>query len=375
MSHPQFEQIASLGADLVKASIDDNDDTVSATERCLDILSSLEAASTTTNDNSCNMSIALLERTHIGQMLTKCNRAFKRHARTSDSNPNPWNAVLLKSQRLLSTWKEAAAKENKIKAAQKSQASNQEAEKSGPPSSVSAYRSRLVSQNKEMHKDPPVLPPSNVIIDATKQHGIPKRKKGSNELTFPPGTDEDVNTLLKSDFHPNVTPEEVLRAGAFGGTYFRPIRSAVTNELHKPAEVLSTTLQPEWIEGLNKSTLLCSSTYRNNVNKFGVKCGGSLGMWESSGWITHVDPYGWFQWYCRFYSGRRCSDDMRQIKRWAQLAGPKGRFRSQLCNKILAKNTTVDDASVSPVIRQTLLHWGLDITDPVMDAHRKRMKK
>eukprot|EP00978_Attheya_sp_CCMP212_P038073 scaffold185365_cov24-Attheya_sp.AAC.1 len=82
------------------------------------------------------MSIALLERTHIGQMLTKCNRSFKRHKRTSDSNhPNPWDAVLLKSERLLSTWKEEAAKENTIKVAQKSQASNQEAGKSGPPSS------------------------------------------------------------------------------------------------------------------------------------------------------------------------------------------------------------------------------------------------
>lgn len=44
---------------------------------------------------------------------------------------------------------------------------------------------------------------------------------------------------------------------------------------------------------------VASSTYRENVNTYNVKCGGSLEMWESSGWIVTQDPYGWFQWYCR----------------------------------------------------------------------------
>merc|ERR1712025_882347 len=80
-----------------------------------------------------------------------------------------------------------------------------------------------------------------------------------------------------------------------------------------------------------------SQVYRKHINKYGVKCGGSLGMWESSGWISDSDPYGWFQWYCRFYNGRRCEDDSRQISRWLKSAGAKGRFRSQLCNKILGQ--------------------------------------
>ena len=96
-------------------------------------------------------------------------------------------------------------------------------------------------------------------------------------------------------------------------------------------------------------------------------------MWESSGWIVDCDPYGWFQWYCRFYQGRRCSDDARQISRWCKSAGPKGRFRSQLCNKILAAKTSCGNASISPVIRQTLLHWGLEITEIVLEKHRKRV--
>merc|ERR1719223_2394399 len=113
--------------------------------------------------------------------------------------------------------------------------------------------------------------------------------------------------------------------------------------------------------------MVTSSTYNKNVNRYKAKCGQGLDAWESSGWITDVDPYGWFQWYCRFYQGRRCSDDARQISRWAKSAGPKGRFRSQLCNKILKANTSHSDTKISPVIRQTLLHWGIEITPFILE--------
>merc|ERR1712154_403079 len=128
------------------------------------------------------------------------------------------------------------------------------------------------------------------------------------------------------------------------------------------------TVDPNWISNLDQRTMLTSSTYKQTVNKYKVKCGGSLGMWESSGWIADSDPYGWFQWYCNFYRGRRCDDDERQISRWLKSAGPKGRFRSQLCNKIFAQGgmPKVNDVTISPVIRQTLLHWGLEITEDVL---------
>ncbi len=89
-------------------------------------------------------------------------------------------------------------------------------------------------------------------------------------------------------------------------------------------------------------------------------------MWQSKGWISPIDPYGWFQWYCRFYAGRRCTDDARQVKRWERCTGTKGRWKNTLLGKILKKKgateESFDDISISPVIRQTLLHWGYEIT-------------
>jgi len=239
----------------------------------------------------------------------------------------------------------------------------------GLPQNISQYKARLVKYSKEMYKDPPVLPPPSMSID-TKNYGLPQRNSKTGELEFQGGDCEKLK-----EFCPNRTPEEVLRAGSFGGTYFRAINSAVTNICYIPSEVLKETVKPEWIEGLNLKTQLTSQVYKKDINKYGVKCGGSLGMWESSGCISDADPYGWFQWYCRFYNGRRCEDDSRQVSRWLKSAGAKGRFRSQLCNKILAANTHVDDTSISPVIRQTLLHWGLEITDHVLQKHRERIGK
>ncbi|KAJ7394421.1 hypothetical protein OS493_000230 [Desmophyllum pertusum] len=110
------------------------------------------------------------------------------------------------------------------------------------------------------------------------------------------------------DFKPNMTPKEVLQAGSFGGTYFRPIHSSITGEKYS-AEVYKE-FPSDWFKGLNIKTQVTSSVYRNEVNTYKVKCGGSLEMWESSGWIHKQDPYGWFHWYCRFYlaAARKMTD-------------------------------------------------------------------
>ena len=133
-------------------------------------------------------------------------------------------------------------------------------------------------------------------------------------------------------------------------------------------------LPKSWFQGLDIDKQVASPTYDKKVNKYKVKCGSSLEAWEGSGWIVEQDPYGWFQWYCRYCTGRRTEDDARQIGRWLKLAGPNGRFRRTLMNKIIKNNTTYDDFSISPVIRQVLLHWGYQLTKKDLDQYKKTQK-
>jgi hypothetical protein len=367
------ETIASVAKSLTDEVIDA---TEPSAERTFDILTTLQNETTATSKSngkkSCNMTIAILESTKIGKLLTKTAKACKRHKRTSPSedDTSKWNDAISLSEELLMKYKEAADEEAKQAAATKSKEAKAIAQQPGLPTSVTAYKQRLVSQSKELYKDPPALPPQHITIEE-RWVPLPKRNKTTGELTFVAGNDTSISNLLKV-FHPNRTPEEVLRAGSFGGTYFRPITSAVTNISYNSSSVLKDTVESSWITNLDKHTMLTSTTYKPSINKFKVKCGGSLGMWESSGWISDSDPYGWFQWYCRFYRGRRSSDDARQISRWCKSAGVRGRFRSQICNKIVSAGLGAGDGSVSPVIRQTLLHWGLEVTEDVLMQHKKR---
>ena len=159
------------------------------------------------------------------------------------------------------------------------------------------------------------------------------------------------------EFKPNLTPKQVLRMGSFGGTYYRDIYSSVTDKNYKGKRVISS-LPKDWFQGIDIDKKITSKTYDKDINIYKVKCGSSLEDWEKSGWIHSQDPYGWFQWYCRFYLGRRTKDDRRQIDRWLRFAGPQGRFKKNLINKIKKSGKEYNDSSVSPVIRQDLQHWG-----------------
>ena len=231
----------------------------------------------------------------------------------------------------------------------------------GFPKTATDYRNTLIDNKAELYKDPPLLP-----VHAKQTSYDPKNRPFralNGDYKFPGFP----------SFIPNRSPLEVLKGGSFGGGYFRDITSSVTGIHYKGKEVVAETLTPEWIaelQPINKT--LTSKVYTINQNKYGVKCGGSLGMWESSGWISDLDPYGWFQWYCHFYRGRRSTDDERQIARWSKCAGVNGRFASQLKNKIIAANTTADDRKISPVIRQSLFHWGYEVTDEQVKAHKKK---
>jgi hypothetical protein len=84
-----------------------------------------------------------------------------------------------------------------------------------------------------------------------------------------------------------------------GGTYFRDITSSVTGLVYRD---MWRCVPSDWLAGLSKGQY-ASPRYDASVNAYGAKCGQSLDAWESSGWITAWDPYGWFHWYCRSVGG------------------------------------------------------------------------
>ena len=102
-----------------------------------------------------------------------------------------------------------------------------------------------------------------------------------------------------------------------------------------------------------------SDYYDVNVNRCGVKCGTTLRIWENKVWINKIDPHDWFQWYFTYQLGRRSKDDKRQIIIWIKIVS---RFRGKLVKMIRSPGSKYDDYSVSPKIRQILLHLGYAIT-------------
>ena len=107
------------------------------------------------------------------------------------------------------------------------------------------------------------------------------------------------------DFGANKTPVEVIKEGAFGGTSFRDIYSSVNSKCYRKS----------WKEFNELKNIdreyYCSNYYDVSVNKYGVQCKTSLRVWKNNGWINSIDPYGWFQWYFRYWLGRKSLDDER----------------------------------------------------------------
>ena len=149
------------------------------------------------------------------------------------------------------------------------------------------------------------------------------------------------------DFGTNKTPVEIIKEGAFGGPYFRDIYSGSKGKWYenpwKEFDVLENFDQKYY----------CSDYYDVSVNRYGVKCGTSLRFWENKGWIHKQDPYGWFQWYFRYWLGKKSKDDERQIKRWKEIVN---RFKDKLIEMIKDVGGKLDGYSISPKIGQILLH-------------------
>lgn len=153
------------------------------------------------------------------------------------------------------------------------------------------------------------------------------------------------------EFSPNLTPQQIIEAGAFGGCYFG-LDVEVTSDFD-----YSQLFEKE-LHGIDKSLYL-SDTYNAKANKFKTNAGMDYQYWKNKGWIHEDDPYGWFEWYLKYNTGRRHTDDARQIKRWNDFCGLKGRWRRAIYKKI----HQTGNWDVSPRIQQSLLHWGYQVNE------------
>ena len=134
------------------------------------------------------------------------------------------------------------------------------------------------------------------------------------------------------DFKPELTPKEMLALGIFGGKYM-------------------TDCKEEFPRDWFKQVKLCSEKHDAKLNFFGVNASQSLSAWRERGWIHPDDPRGWFQWYCRYFIGRRHQDDQRQIRRWKAIK----RHIAQIKN-----NCSAGDWNCRRKQRQAILHWAYD---------------
>lgn len=139
------------------------------------------------------------------------------------------------------------------------------------------------------------------------------------------------------DFAPSLTPKEMLKLGVFGGAYFIGVKNLIPKDLPKA-----------WFKNIALSK---NAEKHKQLNYFKVNASQPLSVWQKKGWIHPQDPHGWFQWYCRYYLGRRSEDDIRQIKRWKAIK----RHAAQI-----KKHCRPKDFNCRPVQRQALLHWAYD---------------
>ena len=133
-------------------------------------------------------------------------------------------------------------------------------------------------------------------------------------------------------FRPELTPAEMLELGVFGGKYMTDCRAEFPASWFAKAR-----LSPEGADAA--------------LNCFGVLAGAPLSEWRKKGWIHPDDPRGWFQWYCRYYSGRRMEDDARQIARWKAFARHAAQVR---------RHCEPGDPFCRPRQRQALVQWAYD---------------
>lgn len=143
---------------------------------------------------------------------------------------------------------------------------------------------------------------------------------------------EPMGKNFHPDFKPDLSPKEMLQMGVFGGKYM-------------------TDCINEFPEDWFLDAKLCHEFHDPQLNFFGINASKSLTYWIEHGWIYPEDPRGWFQWYCRYYMGRRSLHDEKQIKRWKQMVRHIAQIR---------KNCPQGYLECRKKQRQALLHWAYD---------------
>ena len=143
---------------------------------------------------------------------------------------------------------------------------------------------------------------------------------------------EPMGANFAPDFRPELTPQEMLALGVFGGKYLNDCRDEFPAQWFAHARLSPKRRDP-------------------GLNYFRVDASKPLAYWRAKGWIDPEDPRGWFQWYCRYYMGRRGPDDTRQIKRWRAMTRHIAQIRA---------HCWPGDLSCRPRQRQALLHWAYD---------------
>jgi hypothetical protein len=146
------------------------------------------------------------------------------------------------------------------------------------------------------------------------------------ELSEPEGKN------FAANFKPDLTPQQMLELGVFGAHYFEGEQDEFPAAWFKNAKL--------------------SDVHDASKNYFKVDASQPRAEWQRKGWIYEEDPRGWFQWYCRYYMGRRIpQEDARQIRRWRQMTRHIGQIKNA-CQP--------GDETCRPRQRQALLHWAYD---------------
>ena len=143
---------------------------------------------------------------------------------------------------------------------------------------------------------------------------------------------EPMGKNFHPEFKPELSPKQMLKLGVFGGKYMTDCGKEFPKDWYKDAKLNPKRQDPDY-------------------NYFRINASKPLSYWRKKGWIHPADPCGWFQWYCRYYIGRRMDDDERQIKRWKAFRRHAGQIK---------KSCKPGDMNCRRRQRQALLHWAYD---------------